>query len=135
MKLLLKRDTFTEKSTTGMLTLDGDFECFTLEDRDRNLEDGGEKIQNETAIPRGIYPVVLDFSPRFQRILPHVLNVPQFTGVRIHSGNRPEDTEGCILVGQSRSGDWVSHSQKAMEALFDKMQSIPSSEPITLEIV
>lgn len=65
-------------------------------------------MPKETAIPRGRYEVVIDYSNRFQRLMPHILNVPQFDGVRIHWGNYPVDTEGCPLIGLAY--DAPSHS-------------------------
>jgi hypothetical protein len=70
--------------------------CYTLEDV---VRPPGVKVQNETAIPAGIYTLAIDWSNRFQRYMPHVLNVPMFDGIRIHSGNRDVNTEGCPLVG------------------------------------
>jgi len=77
--LRLHRLKFTEKTTIGqLLDDDGLHVCYTLEDRDRKLEDGGEKVNGQTAIPRGSYRVVLSQSNRFKRIMPEVLDVPQF---------------------------------------------------------
>jgi len=134
--LLLRRDIFTDRSVTGQLSAGGAFECYTLEDTDRRLEAGGAKIKDRTAIPRGTYPVVLDFSPRFQVVMPHVLDVPGFSGVRIHSGNRPEDTEGCILVGRTRAADLVGESRAAYNALYAKLLAAQGrQEAITLEVL
>lgn len=121
MTLKLLRDKFTDKSTGGILTLNNMFECYTLEDVDRKVESGGDKIDGQTAVPRGEYQIVLDFSPRFQTIMPHLLEVPGFAGVRIHAGNKAEDTEGCILVGRARSTDFVSGSGIAYKALYAKL--------------
>lgn len=137
MRLKIIRDLFTAASATGALTVDGVFECDTLEDTDRHLEAGGEKVADATAIPRGTYHVVMDFSPRFQTIMPHVLDVPGFVGVRIHSGNRPDDTEGCILVGRRmpERADWISGSHIAYSALLLKLRAADArGETITLEV-
>jgi hypothetical protein len=123
MNLELKRDTFTDKSTIGKLYVNGFDFCETLEDVDRKLEEGGTKIKDRTCIQRGTYKVVIDFSTRFQIRMPHVLNVPQFTGIRIHSGNVATDTEGCILVGQIRGVDFVGDSRLAFAALFQELDS------------
>jgi hypothetical protein len=66
------------------------------------LETGGTKIPGETAIPRGRYLVSLNFSTRFRKIMPYLHDVPGFSGVRVHGGNGPLNTEGCPLLGQYR---------------------------------
>lgn len=117
MKLLLKRITKTNNSTIGELYINGVFQCYTLEDKEREV-----KIKNETAIPKGTYKVIINRSNRFKIDLPLLLNVPNFEGVRIHTGNSNHDTEGCILVGQTRSTDFIGNSRKAFKNLFDKMK-------------
>ena len=87
MNLTLYRHTYSSVSTIGDLFIDGQYFCKTLEDTDRKLECDGEKVYGKTAIPRGAYNVIIDWSPRFKRELPHVLDVPGFEGIRIHSGN------------------------------------------------
>lgn len=104
--------------THGKLFLNGIFRCFTLEDAIRDV-----KIPKETAIPPGEYVVVLDESQRFGRIMPHLLDVPNFTGIRIHSGNAIEDTEGCILVGQIRGKLDIGQSRAAFKDLMERLQS------------
>lgn len=117
MKLLLKRITKTNNSTIGELYINGVFQCYTLEDKEREV-----KIKNETAIPKGTYKVIINRSNRFKIDLPLLLNVPNFEGVRIHTGNSNHDTECCILVGQTRSTDFIGNSRKAFKNLFDKMK-------------
>lgn len=102
MIIEVRRDTFLPSCTLGEMFVDGRLYGQTLEDKDRYLETGGTKIPKETAIPRGRYLVSLTYSPRFQKILPLLHDVPKFEGVRIHGGNTAEDTEGCILLGQYR---------------------------------
>jgi hypothetical protein len=127
MKLKLKRIHKTDVSTIGELYVDGIFECYTLEDIERDV-----KIKSETAIPKGTYKVMITKSNRFKKYMPLLLNVPNFEGVRIHSGNTNHDTEGCILVGQTRSNDFIGKSRKAYDKLFKKMQV---SKEISIEIV
>lgn len=138
MYIQLIRESFTSKSTEGKLFCNGEFVCYTLEDKDRFLEEGiNEKVYGETAIPRGTYEVVLSMSNRFKKILPEVLEVPGYTGIRIHSGNKPEDTEGCILVGLKNDkvdDDWVGSSKLALKNLMDILEK-DNSGIITLEIV
>ena len=121
MELTLTRTTRTERSTGGELCVDGEFECYTLEDRDRLFE-RLPKVYGQTAIPPGKYVLHLTLSPRFGRVLPLLENVSGFEGVRIHPGNKPEDTDGCILVGRQRGQDIVAESRAAFDALFAKLQ-------------
>jgi hypothetical protein len=126
MKIEIKRLHKTEFSTIGELSIDGVWECYTLEDVERDV-----KIKCETAIPRGTYKVIINQSNRLKRLLPLLLNVPNFEGVRIHAGNTNHDTEGCILVGRTRSKDFIGQSRKAFDTLFAKMQK---AKEITLII-
>jgi len=106
--------------TIGKLFVDNVFECYTLEDVVREI-----KIPNETTIPAGAYDVIVDHSPKYKRLMPHILDVPGFTGIRIHSGNTDKDTSGCILVGDTL--DFPNHrilsSRIAFNRLFKKLQS------------
>lgn len=100
MDLVLKRKQANDEATIGDLWANGNYFCQTLEDPVRDLgPDGSGKVYGKTAIPAGRYKVIIDFSQKFQKQMIHVLDVPFFTGIRIHSGNTPEDTLGCILVG------------------------------------
>lgn len=129
MRLVLKRIAFRKTYTIGKLYVDGVYFCDTLEDPVRE----GEKIYGRTAIPAGKYDVLITMSPRFRKMLPLLLNVPGFEGVRIHSGNKADDTEGCILVGINDKPGWVSQSRATMTRLMTKLESADS--PITLEVV
>ena len=76
--------------------------CDTLEPTWRDYKNGGRKIPGRSAIPEGRYLVLITWSPKFRQWLPLLWNVPKFSGIRIHAGNTPEDTEGCILVGKNQ---------------------------------
>lgn len=138
MKLELVRDASADGATIGSLAVNGVFQNYTLEDVVREVE--GEpveswKIPGETAIPRGRYLVIIDHSNHFNRELPRLLDVPGYEGVRIHSGNIPSDTEGCILVGETKSIASIGMSRIAFDALFEKMEAAyVRKEPITIEI-
>lgn len=134
MEIKLIRETFTETSTIGSLFVNGIFFCYTLEDKDRKLESGGEKVYAKTAIPRGEYNLVMSFSNRFQKYLPEIQNVPQFAGIRIHSGNTAENSEGCILLGTTKTPDFVGNSKIAVAAFIKKIQAVEKKEKITIEI-
>src|SRR5574343_476578 len=107
-RLSVRRKWFSDRSTIGELHIDGEFFCYTLEDAERM-----EKIAGETAIPPGEYEVRMTYSPRFKQAMPVLLDVPNFEGVRIHWGNTPDDTEGCLLLGTSRGVDFVGNSREA----------------------
>lgn len=131
MKLSLVRGSSTAKSTPGVLRIGSEFECYTLEDVVRPT-----KIKGETAIPAGTYEVQISLSNRFKKLLPLLIGVPNFEGVRIHPGNTDKDTEGCILVGDSHAPDFVGSSRVAFERLFKKMQDASrAGEMIEIEIV
>jgi hypothetical protein len=129
MELQVKRTDFTDNSTIGELSVNGQFECYTLEDMVRPV-----KIAGKTAIPAGRYEVIIDLSQRFGRLLPLLLNVPDFEGVRIHPGNTAANTEGCILVGDEKSQDLVGKSRAAFDRLFAKLSAAAEKEKIYLEI-
>jgi len=133
MNLLLERIWFSDDATIGILFVDGDFNCFTLED---TVRADGVKVYGQTAIPSGKYRIIVNVSNRFKRPLPLLLNVPNFEGIRIHPGNRATDTEGCILPGASAArtrDEFVGHSRDAFNDLFEKLDTAP--DEIWIEIV
>lgn len=139
MKLLLERYAFGQKATLGKLYADGEQIAYTLEDVMREIS--GEpvsawKIYGQTAIPKGTYKVITDFSAHFGRVLPHVLDVPGFDGIRIHAGNTAADTEGCILVGGKPTGeDFIPNSRATFEKVFALIeQAEQDGGEITIEI-
>jgi hypothetical protein len=141
MELELTRITRTNRSTIGELTVDGNFECFILEDKDRGLQQGmalselmSAKIKTRTAIPTGRYEIVVNFSDRFQKMLPLLLDVPAFAGIRIHPGNKDTDTEGCLLPGKTKSSDIVGSSRAAFTALFDKIKGAMQREKVFITV-
>ena len=126
MELRLQREASTDQATLGALFLDDERFCWTLEDPVRADPDPATpaneaKIPGRTAIPAGRYEVVLTVSPRFKRELPLLVGVPGYSGVRIHAGNRAEDTEGCILPGYERGRDFVGRSREAEAALIYRL--------------
>lgn len=130
MKLLLQRRWFTEKSTIGELYVEGVQQCFILEDRFRMPWE--PKVPRATCIPCGEYPIVITHSPRFGVEMPLLLNVPGFSGVRIHPGNTPADTEGCLLPGLERDADRVLQSREAYTRLFQLLDASKDEHSITI---
>lgn len=131
MRLTLKRFSFLEEATIGRLSLNGKGSLFTLEPKVREI-----KVPGKTAIPEGIYLVTIDWSPKFNRLMPHINNVPNFQGVRIHYGNTDADSEGCILVGRTWDGaDFIGKSRDAFDWLFPLVQEArKQNENVTLEV-
>ena len=119
MELVLVRQQMDPDVTIGSLSLGRAWSCWTCEDTVRE----GKKIPGKTAIPKGLYDVVITWSPRFKRFLPLLLDVPNFEGIRIHPGNYAEDTEGCILVGMDRLPKGVGRSRIAFNFLYAQLIS------------
>ena len=138
MQLKLTRTNSTQEYTEGKLYIDGVYFCDTLEDTDRELYQITDewiiksiKVYGKTCIPYGTYKVILSISNRFKKLMPEVLNVKGFTGIRIHSGNTHQDTSGCILVG-TKSGDGIiTKSRKTFNQL---MNILRGNSDITLSI-
>lgn len=133
MELRLERAQYKPDSTIGRLYVDGRLECYTLEDGIRT-----NKVFGETAIPAGRYAVAVTYSPHFRRNLPLVCDVPGFEGVRIHPGNKPADTLGCILVGRhwSEGEETITASRTAFDALFPKIRAaLKDEDPVVLDVM
>lgn len=131
MRLTLQRLELSEESTIGRLAIDGADFAWTLEDTVRT----GPKVYGKTAIPAGKYEIQLTMSNRFKRVLPLLINVPGFDGVRIHPGNTAADTDGCLLVGFGHGENVITQSRDAFNALFAKMeQASKRGEPLSIEI-
>lgn len=107
MEILVQRIAKRDDYTIGRLFVDGKYVCDTLEDK---VREPGVKVAGKTAIPAGRYRVIVNVSPKFGRELPRLLDVPGFEGILIHRGNTPEDTAGCILVGENRAKGKVLNS-------------------------
>lgn len=136
MEIVLNRKWKKPNYTIGVLSIDGKFFCNTLEDTDRGLKDTMDaseikaiKKSHITAIPTGTYQVTLNVvSPKFSSRkfykevcngkVPRLLNVKGFEGILIHSGNKAEDTDGCILVGRNLEIGKVLKSQETFSSLY-----------------
>ena len=132
MEIKLTRTEYTDESTIGYLSIDGIYSCYTLED---TVRPDGVKVPGKTAIPAGRYEITIDKSTRFKRLMPHILNVPMFEGIRIHAGNDSGDTEGCILLGTSKSEDSVGNSLAANAVFFGKLHEALEKGKVFIEIV
>lgn len=118
----LKRVLIGENSTIGELYgPDGDFWCHILEDPVRNI-----KIPGKTAIPAGTYVVMIGWSNKRQRPVPFILDVPFFDAIQMHTGNKPEDSLGCLITGKHDHNikDWVGNSQDAFDRVFPLIRKL-----------
>lgn len=129
MKLKLIRKALKDTYTIGDLYINDQKFCNTLEDK---VRPDGVKVYGETAIPYGTYKVVITQSARFGRLLPLLVDVPMFEGIRIHPGNVAADTHGCILVGVNDTKGRISQSRKTFDKLFEILKD---EKDITIEIV
>lgn len=125
----LKRVAKKETYTIGKLHTPKGYLCDTLEDRVRK----GKKVKGTTAIPEGIYRVILTMSPRFKRLLPLLVDVPGFDGVRIHGGNDEHDTEGCVLPGENKVVGKVLNSKYYEKLIIQKIKKAGGEILLTIE--
>ena len=117
MTILLKRIALRDTYTIGKLYIDGQYMCDTCEDKVRDLSKE-KKVYGETAIPYGTYKVSWTYSPKFKKYMPLLEDVPQFAGIRIHSGNTAKDSLGCILVGENKQKGMVLNSRATVNKLY-----------------
>lgn len=133
MKIQLIRKDFGADHTISDIMVDGKFECYCIEDVVRAPDQ--PKVPGKTAIPYGTYKVIVNMSNRFKRDLPLLLNVPNFEGIRIHTGNTAADTEGCLIPGKIKQKGKVLQSREAFASLFDKIKAaIVKGDQVSIEI-
>ena len=131
MLIAVRRTRRSGAATLGVLHVNG-WRCFTLEDQ---VRPPGVKVPGKTAIPAGRYRVLITESARFRKPLPLLLDVPHFSGIRIHAGNTEADTEGCILVGKRLAGGRVLDSRTAMAELQPRLQqALDAGEVVEIEV-
>lgn len=130
MELKLIRNKIDKEYTEGELYINGAYFCDTLEDQDRGLyqhmsltEIKKIKVYGETCIPYGTYKVELTYSPKFKKIMPEILNVKGFTGVRMHNGSYTYHSFGCPLVGTKCKDGMLTNSRKTFNELMQKLQN------------
>ena len=142
MKLELYRKYRKNGYTIGLLYANGNFVCNTLEDTDRGLTNAMSerqiatiKIKGKTAIPTGTYPIIVTYSQRFKKQMPLLCNVKGFEGIRVHSGNIANDTEGCILCGMNTKVGEITSSRAWTEKVYSLINNaISKRESVTIDI-
>ena len=151
MKLQVLRISSGEDSTSGLLfdiTNGRKFLCYTLEDEYRE-----EKIMGETRIPSGTYEVVFRKSGGFHNKyvkrygkmhlgMLHIINVPGFEYILIHTGNTDEHTAGCLLLGDTQTNNqiakdgFIGSSGQAYKRVYPKISdAIENGDCVTIEYI
>ena len=152
MKLQVVRFSSQADSTSGLLfeinELGKHFLCYTLEDEARVL-----KVKGETRVPAGTYKIELrtegGFHERYSRKYPnihigmlHIVNVPGFEYILIHTGNTDEHTAGCLLVGDSQENNviirdgFVGKSNNAYKRIYPAIaKAIDKGEEVTITYI
>lgn len=141
MDLRLTRREFGPEATIGDLDVNGVPFCVTLEDTVRpdpnpTTPQNEAKVYGKTAIPAGRYKVDITWSPKFGKMMLAILEVPGYTGIRIHSGNDPEDTLGCVLVGHTVDGPTRIHGGSVvLPRLFAQVrEALDRGEGVWIEV-
>ena len=133
MELLLERTEKTKTYTAGRLYVVNElgkaYFCDTLEPSLHPTNHLHPK-----AIPAGRYAVAVTWSPKFKRWLPLLLKVPYRSGIRIHAGNDPEDSSGCILLGRALLPGHVYNSRSTLEKLMQRLKERPEGEAIHITV-
>lgn len=134
--ITLFRYQFNEHTTIGNLILPNGKRFYTLEDKVRSFGKNGEgKIWGKTAIPSGKYQIVVNYSVRFKKPMPLLLNVPYFEGIRIHSGTTEANTAGCLLLGIDVYNGQLLQSRTAFDIFFKWLQVELTKAKVYIEIV
>lgn len=126
--IVVDRFSSDKESTISLVSVDGQFVCFGLEDEHRT-----KKVYGETRIPAGVYDVRVrtwgGFNERYSKLFDwhqgmlEICKVPDFTDILIHIGNTEENTAGCLLVGMgcySAAGNMSLQASAVAYELFYK---------------
>ena len=153
LKLLLERRYKKDSYSIGLLYVNGVLFSNTLEDKDRDLtfnmplyEINRKKVYGETAIPRGVYRIEMTYSPKFAKrawcakekgYSPQIMNVPGFGGIRIHPFNKPEESLGCIGVGDNKAKGMILNSTARYRELLEKhlLPAFARGDTVALQII
>jgi hypothetical protein len=113
MKIEVKRIYESPQSIISDVFVDGQWECWGLEPARKDPVNPGHPC-----VPAGEYKVVFTPSPHLGYVTPELLDVPGRSDIRIHIGNFPQDTLGCLLVGEMKGQDKIFNSKPAFEKLL-----------------
>lgn len=129
---MLVRDSFSSGSTAGVLFVDSRPFCNTLEP----ASSIGKKVKygKGCCIAPGIYSIDFHYSPKFGKYMLTLCGVRGRSGILVHSGNTPNDTSGCILVGKRENISVLSNSRSTLDKLFDCCLDVIGKESISIII-
>lgn len=101
-----------DKCTSGYIAVDGKTIAYALE------RPWLDNINDISSIPAGKYKAHLRYDKKDKWRI-QLDDVPKRKGVQIHMGNEPEQSKGCVLVGDKLGEDLcsVKDSKKAYENL------------------
>ena len=116
--VVLERFAYRDKYVIGRLYIGNIFFCHTLEPQ------LGASVSSKGCIPAGVYKMAMSWSPKFQKMLPILFDVPNFEGIRIHPGNSSKDTQGCILLGDNTSLGLVLNSAARVNEFIRDRKSV-----------
>lgn len=151
MELTIERKWKKMDYTIGIMYVNGQRFCETLEDTDRGLSSempvgkiNQLKLYGVTAIPRGRYRVVLSVSPKFKSRpwakkwggrTPELLNVKGFSNIRIHCGTSAADSLGCVLIGDNKvKGKLINSNARFAELMGMLTEVCENGEEIYIAI-
>lgn len=132
MIFVLIRKKFLDDRTLGYLLKDGVHFCYTLENP---VRDPGIKVDGKTAIPAGVYRLGVNYSAKFKREMNTVLDVPNFTGIRLHGGNDVSETDGCPLIAYNLAAANKIYGTAEKEFTAIVRSEINSGRPCHLIVV
>ncbi len=136
----------------GILYVSGKRLCEVLEDEDRGLVQtmptgkiNQLKVYGATAIPKGTYRVALSVSPKFKDrawakkydgLVPEILNVKGWSGVRVHPVNSASELLGCCAPGDNKVvGKVINSTKRYYELMALLVPAWKKGDEIILEIV
>ena len=132
----------TSTYTPGTLLVNGQLKWYSIEDPlsfdttpDTPDFDALTNAPNKTCIPFGLYEMAFNFSERFQKQMPIVLNVPNRSGIRLHIANSADDVEGCVAIGKRYLSGRVISSKIAFDEFMTIFVPAVMREKVFLNVI
>lgn len=157
MEIVLDRKYKKDAYTIGTITIDGEYICNSLEDKDygftkatpvSKIKETKAAHPKAVAIPAGIYEVSVQYYRGFATThpwynttscrgrIPCLVDVPGYSGILIHCGSNAGHTSGCILVGYNTIRGGLTNSKKAFVNICDRiMAAAKKGEKVYINII